>query len=247
MKTDDEQEMYELSPLGLQYRAELPRILLLSDSDLEGALAALDHYMDRAPPPAFQKALLNWKGRFYLEHAKYDDAIRELRAADAIQIPDDLKNSITKSELALALEKKGDAVEAYAVLTKALNEIEIPSLLLDLLPALVRVGSSLGQALPAGAQVALRRAKEFYGIDDQHALPDLCDEIARVEALKHEASVRYDALHRAVRQAESIDEQVALIEAYINKITVPYFKQLAQNLLQRVRDETAAKKLASQA
>lgn len=162
------------------FEAELPQILRLSDSDLEGALAALDRYLDQAPPPAFQKALLAWKGRFYLEHAKYDDAIRELQTADAIQIPDELQNFNTKTDLARALTGAGHPQEAYTALTEALNETEDPRFLLMLLGDLMMVRSNLNLALPARAQIALSRVKQFFGIDDQPALLDLPSEIARV-------------------------------------------------------------------
>jgi hypothetical protein len=47
MSTDQKEENYELFPLGLRYRAELPHILKTSDSDLDAALAALDRYLSR--------------------------------------------------------------------------------------------------------------------------------------------------------------------------------------------------------
>lgn len=240
MKTDDEEEMYELSPLGLQYRAELPRILRMSVNDLEGALEALDRYLEQAPPRAFQKALLAWKGLFYLEHKRYDDAIRELRTADALHFTSDLQSFNAKSSLAKALENKGDPLEAFMLLTKALNEIETPSLQFDLLPDLARLSSSTGQALPERAQIVFDQEKQFYGIDVQHAA-DLPAEILRVADLVHNAAVQFDHLEFVLKHVESLPEKVRQIEAYIQDVRVPYFKGLAENLLRRVRQEAEAK------
>lgn len=236
MEKNNEQDTYQHSPLGQKYCAELPRILRMSDSDLEGALAALDYYLEQNPPPAFQNTLLTWKGTFYLEHGRYDDAVRELRAADALRIRDDLQNFNTKYTLAKALDLGGNAEDAYTVLAKALDEIEEPSLQIDLLPALAWFSSSLGRALPERAMHALGRGKQFYGIGDQDALSDMFAEITRVKDLKHEASVSYSALILAIRRTESAGEKMALIEAYIQGAKVPYYKRLAEGLLGQERD-----------
>lgn len=241
MNTDEQPETGGKTALEREFELEIPRILRMSDSDLEGALAALDYYLERNPHAAFRNALLAWKGGFYLEHERYDDAIRELQAADALHIPNDLHNFNTKFNLAQALDMGGKSEEAYAVLITALNEIEDPALLLDLLPALAWLSSSLGHALPARAHFALSQGKQCYGIDDEHELLDLHAEITRVTDLKHEASVRYDQLYLAICDAEGTAEKVRLAEAYIQDVRVPYFKGLAENLLARVRQEAEAK------
>lgn len=241
MKKNNEQEMYELSPLGQQYRAELLSILVRSESDLEGALAAMDYYLAQNPPPAFQNALLAWKGLFYIEHGRYDDAVQVLRAADALRVPDDQHNFITKYNLAKALDLGGHPEEAYSVIVQALNEIDTPSLLFDLLPALASFCSTLDHALPERAELALRRGKAFYGIDDQDAMPDLMSEIWRATDLKSEAAAGYGELERGVRETESLDEKLGLIDIYLRDVKVPFYKGLAENLLRRVRQEAEAK------
>lgn len=234
MNTDNEEQFYELSPLGLQYRAELPRILRLSDSDLEAAIAALDRYLEQAPPPAFQKALLTWKGRFYNEHQRYDDAIRELRSADTLQCSAEIANFNTKSDLALALEKKGEAVEAYSILIKALNETADPHLHHYLLPDLARLSLKINQALPEGAELMLEQIKHSYGMTDSDALADLPAEILRVTALIKEASIHDDDLERALRTMDNANEKLALIDTYLQDVKVPYYKKLAYDLRERI-------------
>ncbi len=234
MEKNNEQEPYQVSPLGQQYSAELPSILILSDTDLEGALAAIDYYLAQNPPPAFQKSLLNWKGHFYSNHGRYDDAVRELRAADEIQERSDLQNWITKYELAKALDLGGHPEEAYSVLLRALHEIETPSLQFDVLCALAFFCWSLGHPLPERAELALKRGKAFYEIDDQGALPDLMSEIERVAVLQREASSRYSEVTRAVRHTENPDEKLALIDAYLQNETVIYYKKLAGDLRNQV-------------
>lgn len=138
---EDEHETDELSALEQQYRAQLPQILRAAGGDLEAALAVLDRYLEQAPPRRLKKSLLTWKGLFYSEHGRHDDAVRELRAADELRGAGELAHFNTKIDLARALEKSGDPREAYAVLTEALDEIEAPDLLVNLLLALVRVGA----------------------------------------------------------------------------------------------------------
>jgi tetratricopeptide (TPR) repeat protein len=231
MKVDDALEADENSALERQFQAELPKIVIASDNDLEAAVAAIEHYLDQAPSRELRKSLLTWKGRFYLEHGRHDDAARELRAADEIKLPDDLKNLNTKRDLADALERGGDPRQAYAVLTAALDEIDAPDLLLDVLQALVRLTSSRGQAMPPGADAALSRAKQFYGIDPSHAAGDLPAETERVAELVRDASVRFTRLQHSLAQAEGPAERVALVKEYLACITVPCFKQRAEDLL----------------
>lgn len=132
MKAEDELETGDGSELEQQFQAELPKILDVSEHDLEEALAAVDRYLCQTPFKRFQKSLLAWKGRLYLEHGRYSDAARELQAADGLQIGDDIKNFNTKFDLAEALEKSGNPHGAYAVLEAGLAEIEEPDLLLRL-------------------------------------------------------------------------------------------------------------------
>jgi tetratricopeptide (TPR) repeat protein len=157
---------YELSPLGLKYRAELPDILRASDNDLDAAIAALDRYLEQAPPPAFQKALLTWKGRFYVEYQRYDDAVRVLREADALQGESDMQSFCTRSDLAKALEGMGNPQEAYAVLIAALEEIDELDLLIKLLRDVAGVASNSGLPVPPRAEDVLNRVKELYGVDE---------------------------------------------------------------------------------
>jgi tetratricopeptide (TPR) repeat protein len=240
MKADDELKAGEKSILEAWFEAELVQILRTSDNDLEAALAALDRYLDQAPPPMFRKGLLTWKGRFYIEHKRYDDAVRVLRVADALQSRSDAANFITKADLAKALEEGGDPQEAYTVLIAALNEIEDPPCLLKLLCDLVRVTATTGQAMPPRAEVALSRAKQFYGFDDSPE-GDLAAEAVLVEGLAHDASVLFDRLYFALKRAESTAEKIRLVEEYIDCVTVPYFIKVAEERLQRIREEAAHK------
>jgi hypothetical protein len=237
MKTDSELEMNERSALERQYLDELPQILVTSEDDLGAAVAALDRYLSQAPPPKLQKSLLAWKGHFYLEHGMYDDATRVLQVADRLNTQDDLQNFNTKFDLAEALEKGTDPQGAYAVLTAGLDEIKEPSLLLNILHALVRLMSSSAQSMPLHADAALSRAKEFYGIEDP-STGDLPAETVRVAELVHDAGVRFNRLRAALRGAESPAEKVGLVEEYLNGVTVPRFKQLAEDLLRRILEGT---------
>ena len=237
MKADDEPETDELSVLGQQYRAALPHILVMANSDLGAALAAFDRFLDQSPPRGLRKAFLTWKGRLYLEHGRYDDAARELRAADALQVQDDLKNFNTKLDLAKALEGGGDPGGACAVLATALDEIQEPSLLLDLLPPLVRLTTIPGRAMPPRAEAALSRAKQFYGLDHASGA-DVAAEAVRVAKLVHDASVRFDQLHSALRRAENPAEKLRRVEEYLDGVSIPRFKQQAEDLLHRMRGGT---------
>lgn len=231
MKAIDGQDATEGADLERRFQAELPHILVTSDSNLEAALAILDRYLDEAPGPELRKSLLGWKGRLYLEHGRHEDAARELRAADGLQLPDTLRNFNVKFDLADALAKTGNPQEACAVLTAGLREINEPDLLLKLLDALARITSSSGQALPPGADVALESVKRFYGIRDSSEAADLLVETARVAKLVHDASMRFDDLRFAVQRAETPDEKARLIEEYLGNIDVAHFKQLAEDLL----------------
>lgn len=234
MKTNKAQAPSGKTELEREFEKDIVRILRLSESDLEGALAGIDYFLERNPHPAFQNALLAWKGLFYSEHGRYDDAIRELRAAEELRGISDLQNFNTKHDLAKALDLGGHPEEAYSIILKALNEIESASLLFDLLPALAWFCSSLGQAPPERAEVALRRGKVFYGIDDEGALPDLISEIVRATDLKREASERYGELERALRATENETKKLALIDAYVQDVKVPYYKRLAEDLGERI-------------
>ncbi len=234
MKTNPPQDPPDKTALEREFEADIVRILLLSDTDLEGALLGIDYFLERNPHPAFQNALLAWKGTFYLEHGRYDEAVRELRAADALDIPEDFHQFNTKYELAKALDLGGHPEEAYSVLLRALHEIETPSLQFDVLCALAFFCWSLGHPLPERAELALKRGKAFYEIDDQGALPDLMSEIERVAVLQREASSRYSEVTRAVRHTENPDEKLALIDAYLQNETVIYYKKLAGDLRNQV-------------
>lgn len=241
MKTDNELRADELSLLEQQYQAELPQILMESDENLELAIEALDRYLARNPPADFQKNLLTWKGRFYLEHERYEDAIRELRAADELPFSHELANFNTKFDLAIGLENSGDLRGAYTVLTKALNEIEAPSLFLNLLAPLARLAADLDLAMPARSQAALKLAKQFYGIDSWPEEEELSIEVPRLLELVRDASAGYGHLHVVLPQIESPAERVELVEAYLDGVSIPYFKGLAENLLRRVRQEAETK------
>jgi tetratricopeptide (TPR) repeat protein len=236
MNTKNEQDAHERTALEQEYLDQLPQICMAADGDLAGALAALDRYLAQAPPRTLKKRLLTWKGLFYLEHEKYDDAVRELRAADAIDDAEELATFNTKFELAKALELGGDPEEAYAVLVAAMDEIDAPGLHLDLLRALAQVSPSAGLPLPVGAEAAFHRVKHHHGIDEP-ASADLASEIVRVADLVHDASVRCTFLHDALREAESQPQKVALIEEYLGEVTVPYYRRLAEDLLHRLLAE----------
>ena len=238
MSAEDEHETDEPSALEQQYRAQLPQILRAAGDDLEAALAALDRYLEQAPPRRLKKSLLTWKGLFYSEHGRYDDAVRELRAADELRGAGELAHFNTKIDLARALEKGGDPREAYAVLTAALDEIEAPDLLVNLLLALVQVASGTGQALPPRAEATLSRVTQHYGIDEPTGA-DLAAEAVRVAELVRGASVRFTSLQDALQRAETPAERVALVEEYLEGVTVPRFKKLAEDILHRLRPSTA--------
>lgn len=132
MKTEAEQDTGEKSDLERQFETELPRILALSEDDLEAAVAAIDRYLVQAPALGVKKSLLAWKGRLYLEHERHDAAACELQAADGLRSPDDLKNLNVKMDLAEALEKCGNLQGAHAVLITGLKEIQTPQARLKL-------------------------------------------------------------------------------------------------------------------
>ncbi|MEZ4297825.1 MAG: hypothetical protein R3B70_22910 [Polyangiaceae bacterium] len=225
----------QLTELELEYRAELPKILIAADRDLDAALRALDRYLRRAPPLGLKKAILAWKGRFYLEHGRYDEAVRELRAADGLEVQDDLKNFNTKVDLAKALEKAGDTQGAHSVLTAALAETSEPSLLLKLLDLLVQVSVRSRLPLPSGAEMALSRAKQFYGLDQVLSV-DLSTDTARLAGLVHDDSVRLTRLHQSLSRAKTPGRRASLVRKYLAGATVPYFKGIAENLLRREQD-----------
>jgi hypothetical protein len=237
MKNHDEQDNYELSPLGLKYRAELLDILRASDSDLNAAIAALDRYLDQSPPPAFQKALLAWKGRFYLEHHRHEDAVRVLRVSDALPGQCDLANANTKLDLATALELSGDPGGALAVLIAALEEIDELGLLIKFLREVARVASSSDPTVPPRAEAALSRVKELYGVDDSPSAGFAAEVVRVADVLQHDW-VRFSMLRDALKEAEHQAHKVRLIEEYLARVTVPQYRQLAEDLLQQVRDET---------
>jgi tetratricopeptide (TPR) repeat protein len=226
-----------LSPLKRQFRSELVQIIRGSQHDLEGALAALDRYLAQDPPPDFQKSLLSWKGRFYVEHKRYDDAVRVLRIADGLHVPGDidLENYNVKFDLSTALEERGDPQEAYVVLTALLNEIEAPSLMGVLLPHLVRVSSRLGQPMPPRSEEALRLMKQFYGLDHPPEA-DLREEAVRLDELVRADSVRFSRLHLALGEVENTAKRIRMVEKYLKRVRVPYYKREADGLLQQIRE-----------
>jgi tetratricopeptide (TPR) repeat protein len=234
MNTDHELDENGLSALERQFRAELVEIMLGSENDLEGAIAALDRYLEQAPPREFQNSLLCWQGRFYVEHERYDDAVRVLRLADGLHVPGDLDLRIfnVKSDLAIALEQRGEPQEAYVVWTAALNEMEAPWLMLHVLAAMAPLSSRIGQPMPPRSEEALRLVKQYYGFDHPPE-PDLPAEAVRLDALVREEN--HD-LHDTVRKTESLTEKIGLVEAYLSQVTVPRYKREAEELLQQIRE-----------
>lgn len=240
MNTNNEQEADGLSPLKRHFQDELVQIMLGSENDLEGAITALDRYLAQAPDRDLQKSLLSWKGRFYVEHQRYDDAIRVLRIADGLHLRGDfdLGNFNVKSDLAIALEQRGDLQEAYVVWTAALDEMVAPWLLLHVLAALAPLSSHLSQPMPPRSEEALHLVKQYYGFD--HPLgANLPAEVARVNELV-DSSEDFGHLEYTVRKAESLAAKIGLVEAFLEEAIVPLYKREAEDLLQRLRQEAAS-------
>jgi hypothetical protein len=233
MKADDEQDAGELTALERQFQDELPQICMVADVDLLAALVALDGYLGQTPPDKLKKSLLTWKGLFYLEHGMHDDAVRELRAADALNRADELSNFNTKFDLAKALELGGNPREAYAVLTAAVEEIHGPDLVPGLLRAMARIAASAGLSVPPCAEAALNRVSLHYGLDAPPPA-DLAAVMARVADLVEGASARFSMLEDALKEADEQAQKIRLIEEYLDRATVPYYRHLAEDLRHRV-------------
>ncbi len=222
-----------ISPLEVEFRAELPRILRMSDSDLDGALAAMDRYLDREPSSSFRKSLLAWKGRFYLEHKRYEDAVRVLRLADGSQASSDLQTFNTKLDLATALKESHDKDGAYEVLMTGLVEVGDAVLSLRLLRALVDVAASTGRSMPTSTGRSLQRVAQFYGMDPLPEEEDSAALVVWLDDLARDCGVRFDHLRCAVRRAETAAEKERLVAEYIESVSIPYFKEQAKDALRR--------------
>lgn len=236
MSTNKERETDELSPLDQQHRDELPQIRVASEDNVNLALEALDRYLAQNPPVDLEKSLLAWKGRSYIERQRYDDALRELREADALPSPHELSTFNANFDLALALENSGDLQSAYMVLTRALHQVEAPPLFLNLLPPLARIAASLNVVMPPRAQNALQLTKQFYGID---LLPEEYGsiEIHQLLEMVRDAGAAFSHLRVILGRTESPEERVELVEGYLSEVEIPYYKQLAEELLELVRED----------
>jgi tetratricopeptide (TPR) repeat protein len=236
MNTDHELDENGLSALEKEFGDELVQIMLGSENDLEGAIAALDHYLAQAPPRELESQILFWKGLFYVEHQRYDDAVRVLRIATGLLVSGDLDLRIfnIKCALAMALEHVGEAQQAYVVLTAALDEMESPSLMLHVLAALVPLSSRLGQPMPPRSEEALPLVKQYYGFDHPPE-PDLPSEVARLNELV-QSSEDFSHLHWTVRKTEGLAKKIGMVEAYLDHVIVPLYKREAEELLQELRE-----------
>ena len=216
-----------------EFQKELPKIVLSYESDLDGALAAMDRYLDRQPPIAVRKSLLGWKGTFYRDHGRYEEAIRMYRLSDEIKIPDDLQNFITKDGLARALIGLPDLNGAYEVLTQAVDEVVFPWGSLRLHSELSNVAASTGRPLPSDTRVKLLRIAQYYGIN---ALPDGEDAAALVGWLSdivNGCEERDDVLEAALRRAESDAEKERLVAEFLDEVEVPHFRERAKARLKK--------------
>lgn len=91
--------------------------------------------------------------------------------------------------------------------------------------------------MPPHSAEALRLAKQYYGFDHPPE-PDLSVEAVRLDALVRKED---GDLHYTVRKTEGLAEKIGLVEAYLEHVTVPLYKQKAEDLLQRLRQEAASK------
>jgi hypothetical protein len=101
----------------------------------------------------------------------HEDAVRELRAADALHSADELSNFNTKFDLAKALELGSNPREAHAVLTAAAEEVHGPDLVPGLLRAMARIAASAALSVPPCAEAALNRVNAARRAFEELAAP----------------------------------------------------------------------------
>ena len=230
---DEPMEQENAWPLQLEFQKELPKIVLSFEDDLEGALAAMDRYLDQQPPDSVRKSLLGWKGLFYLEHGRYEDAIRVFRLADEMNVLDDAQNFLTKDGLAKALIGVPDLNGAYDVLTQAVAEVAFPWGLLRLHVELSNVAASTGRPMPSETRTRLSQIAQYYGVDP---LPEGEDAAALVHWLSDivdACEARDKELSTAFRRAESQAEKERLVAEFLEEVDVPHFRERAKARLTR--------------
>jgi hypothetical protein len=232
-------ELEEKPQVEREFESALPEILAIAEQDRRKAVAAIDRYLQREPPSHLRKSLLVWKGRLYLEHGRHEEAARELWEADALPSRDDLQTLNIRMDLAEALAGGGDPRGAYDVLAASLSEIKAPPALLKLLHALAGATPASNQPMPPQSGAALRDVRRYYGIEDPPAT-DPAAEAIRLAKLVDEAAVGHDRMELALLRAGDPPELIALLAEYIRGATVPYFRELAEEVLRQIRGETAA-------